>query len=282
VLELEQVSKAFPRGQRELTPALVDVSLAVRPGEFVTIVGSNGAGKTTLLNIVAGVLAPDRGRIRFDGRDITKVPEYRRAKYVGRVFQDPSWGTAPGMTIEENLAMALRRGMRRRFGRGVTKRRRADFQKHLELAGLGLESRLGSFVSTLSGGQRQALALMMATVSNPGVLLLDEHTASLDPRAAGAMMALTERVVRDSRLTALMVTHNMEQALRYGDRLVMMDEQRVVLDIPSEEKARLTLTDLVARFEHVGGRRFVDDRLLLGARAPDEGEQLWSRRTPRN
>jgi putative ABC transport system ATP-binding protein len=269
VLELEHLSKSFPRGQGEAIRALNDVSLSVEQATFVTIVGSNGAGKSTLLNVIAGLVLPDRGRVRLDGKDMTRLPEHRRASFVGHVFQDPAAGTAPGMSIEENVAMALKRGQPRRLRRGVTKKRRWQFQEYLELAGLGLEYRLGSLVSTLSGGQRQALALMMATISSPAVLLLDEHTAALDPRAARKIMELTDRVVGDGHLTALMVTHNMEQALRCGSRLVMMHEQHIILDIANDEKARLTVPDLIQRFEHEGGQRFIDDRLLFGARAQE-------------
>jgi putative tryptophan/tyrosine transport system ATP-binding protein len=258
VLELEHVSKFFSRGQGDVIRALEDVSLSVEQASFMTIVGSNGAGKSTLLNVIAGLLPPDRGCVRLDGKDITRLPEHRRARFVGHVYQDPAAGTAPGMSIEENVAMALKRGQRRRLRRGVTRQRRRQFQEYLEIAGLGLEYRLGSLVRTLSGGQRQALALMMATISSPAVLLLDEHTAALDPRAARRIMELTERVVGDGHLTALMVTHNMEQALRYGNRLVMMHEQRIVLDIAHDEKARLTVPDLIERFEHEGGEHFIE------------------------
>jgi putative ABC transport system ATP-binding protein len=257
VLELEHVSKSFPRGQSELVRALDNVSLKVQRADFITIVGSNGAGKSTLLNVIAGVLRPDRGRVRLGGNDITRLPEHRRAQFVGRVYQDPLAGTAPGMTIEENLALACKRGRPRHLRLGVSKERRREFQEHAALAGLGLESRLGSLVTTLSGGQRQALALLMATFSSPALLLLDEHTAALDPRAERKIMQLTESVVREGHLTALMVTQNMELALRYGERLMMMHEQGIVLDIGGEQKARLTVSDLVARFELGGGRSFM-------------------------
>jgi putative tryptophan/tyrosine transport system ATP-binding protein len=252
VLELEHVSKSFPRGVGELVPALHDVSLEVPDANFITLVGSNGAGKSTLLNVIAGLVRPDRGIVRLDGRDISRRPEHRRAKFVGRVYQDPLAGTAAGMTIEENLALALKRGQGRRLRRAVTRERRHTFERYLELAGLGLEHRLGSLVGTLSGGQRQALALLMATISTPKVLLLDEHTAALDPRAERKIMELTESVVSEGRLTVLMVTQNMERALRHGDRLLMMHEQRIVLDIGSDEKANLTVRALVERLERAG------------------------------
>jgi putative tryptophan/tyrosine transport system ATP-binding protein len=252
VLELEHVSKSFPRGVGELVPALHDVSLEVPDANFITLVGSNGAGKSTLLNVIAGLVRPDRGIVRLDGSDISRRPEHRRAKFVGRVYQDPLAGTAPGMTIEENLALALKRGQERRLRRAVTRERRHTFERYLELAGLGLEHRLGSLVGTLSGGQRQALALLMATISTPKVLLLDEHTAALDPRAERKIMELTENVVSEGRLTALMVTQNMERALRHGDRLLMMHEQRIVLDIGGDEKAQLTVRALVERLERAG------------------------------
>jgi putative tryptophan/tyrosine transport system ATP-binding protein len=252
VLELEHVSKSFPRGVGELVPALHDVCLEVPDANFITLVGSNGAGKSTLLNVIAGLVRPDRGIVRLDGSDISRRPEHRRAKFVGRVYQDPLAGTAPGMTIEENLALALKRGQRRRLRRAVTRERRHTFERYLELAGLGLEHRLGSLVGMLSGGQRQALALLMATISTPKVLLLDEHTAALDPGAERKIMELTESVISEGRLTALMVTQNMERALQHGDRLLMMHEQRIVLDIGSDEKAKLNVRALVERLERAG------------------------------
>jgi putative ABC transport system ATP-binding protein len=259
LLELDHVTKLFPRGQRDLVLALDDVSLAVEERSFITIVGSNGAGKSTLLNVIAGVFPPDRGSVRLDGRDITRLPLHRRAKFVGRVHQDPSRGTAPGMSIEENLAMALKRGERRRFRRAVSDERRSQFREYLEQTGLGLEGRLDSPTGNLSGGQRQALALVMAALTRPAVLLLDEHTAALDPRAARKVMEFTEKLVADSHLTTIMVTHNMEQALRYGSRLLMVHRQRVVADIAADEKAMLTRNDLIERFEHEEKERFIDN-----------------------
>jgi putative ABC transport system ATP-binding protein len=252
VLELKNVSKSFPRGEGELVPALDNVSLDVPDTTFITLVGSNGAGKSTLLNVIAGLVEPDRGTVRLDGTDISRRPEHRRAKFVGRVYQDPLAGTAPGMTIEENLALAIKRGQGRHLRPAVTRDRRRTFEHHLELAGLGLEHRLASLVGTLSGGQRQALALLMATISTPKILLLDEHTAALDPRAERKIMELTENVVSEGGLTALMVTQNLERALGHGDRLLMMHEQRIVLDISGDEKAHLTVRALAERLERAG------------------------------
>jgi putative tryptophan/tyrosine transport system ATP-binding protein len=262
ILELERVSKSFTRGPRDVVRALDDVSLLIEEGTFTTIVGSNGAGKSTLLNVIAGAFPPDRGWVRLGGRDITRTPAHHRARFVGRVHQDPGAGTAPGMSVEENVAMALKRGQRRGLRRGVNDARRKQFREYLELADVGLETRLDSLVRTLSGGQRQALALMMAAITSPAVLLLDEHTAALDPRTARKIMDVTDSVVGSGRLTTLMVTHNMEQAIRYGNRLLMMHQQRIVLDIHQDEKRRLTVADLVERFEHQGGERYTDDRLL--------------------
>lgn len=263
MLRLDKVSKWFYRGGSERIIALDSVDLQVNLSDFITIIGSNGAGKSTLLNIIAGVHLPDLGRIMFNGTDITRFPEYRRTKYMGRVYQDPMMGTASMMAVEENMAMAVLRGQRRGLRRGVNSRLRQQFHEALAPLGLGLENRLKHNVGTLSGGQRQALAIVMATISNPALLLLDEHTASLDPKTGRTILELTEQVVLQGNLTTLMVTHNMEQALRLGNRLIMMDAGRIILDLDAEQKSSLTVSDLVEQFELASGKRFVDDSLLL-------------------
>lgn len=240
-------------------PALDGVSLALAPGDFVVVIGSNGAGKSTLLNAVAGAVMVDAGRIVLDGADITGLAEHRRAGLIARVFQDPMAGTAAAMTVEENLALAERRGQRRRFSAHLDAARRARYRAELAALGLGLEGRLGVPVAQLSGGQRQSLSLVMATLSAPKLLLLDEHTAALDPRTAALVMEATVAAIAAHRLTALMVTHNMRQAIQFGNRLVMMHAGRVRLDVAGAEKAALTPEALVRRFD------LTDDRLLLGA-----------------
>lgn len=260
MLELKQVTKVFNPGTVNERPALVDIDLEVAAGDFITIIGSNGAGKSTLLNVIAGVYPPDTGSIRLEGQDITAWPEHRRARYLARVFQDPLLGTAASMTVEENLALALRRGDRKRLVRGVTPADRALFRERLAELGLGLENRLQDKVRLLSGGQRQALTLLMATLKKPQVLLLDEHTAALDPKTAEKILDLTLKLVAEYRLTTLMVTHNLTQALRAGNRTLMMDEGRVVLDLRGEEKQRATVSDLRALFERRGT---LSDRVLL-------------------
>ncbi len=262
MLELTGVAKTFFAGTVNERQALRDVSLHLAPAEFVTVIGSNGAGKSTLLNIVAGALTPDRGRVRIDGTDVTCLPDHRRARTIGRVFQDPMAGTAPSMTIEENLAIAYSRGHRRGLRRGVTRAKRDLFRTELAALELGLEDRLRTTVGLLSGGQRQALSLLMATFSEPKILLLDEHTAALDPKRAELVAALTTAAVQRHQLTTLMVTHNMDQALRLGTRLIMMHEGRIVVDIEGERKQRATVADLLGAFERVKGAG-LDDRTLL-------------------
>ncbi|WP_022916353.1 ABC transporter ATP-binding protein [Ruania albidiflava] len=262
MLELTTISKTFFAGTVNERLALRDVSLRLAPAEFVTVIGSNGAGKSTLLNIVAGALTPDHGSVQIDGRDVTRLPDHRRARTIGRVFQDPMAGTAPSMTIEENLAIAYARGQRRGLHRGVTRSKRELFRTELASLELGLEHRLKTTVGLLSGGQRQALSLLMATFSEPKILLLDEHTAALDPRRAELVAGLTTAAVRRHRLTTLMVTHNMDQALRLGTRLIMMHEGRIVVDIEGERKRRATVADLLDAFERVKGAE-LDDRTLL-------------------
>lgn len=262
MLELSDVSKTFFAGTVNERLALREISLHLAPAEFVTVIGSNGAGKSTLLNIVAGALSPDRGTVRIDGTAVTRQPDYRRARSIGRVFQDPMAGTAPSMTIEENLSIAYSRGRRRGLRRGVTSHKRELFRAELASLELGLEDRLKTTVGLLSGGQRQALSLLMATFSEPKILLLDEHTAALDPTRAELVAGLTTAAVERHHLTTLMVTHNMEQALRLGTRLIMMHEGRIVVDIAGERKQRATVADLLGAFEQVKGAE-LDDRTLL-------------------
>ncbi|MEW5762842.1 MAG: ATP-binding cassette domain-containing protein [Bacillota bacterium] len=265
MIRLTGVTKRFFAGTPNEVTALDDLHLEIGPGEFVTVIGSNGAGKSTLLNAIAGLVAIDAGRIELDGTDITAWPVYRRAAFIGRIDQNPLASTAAEMTVAENLAMALMRGRRRGLARAVTAARRQVFREALAAVGMGLEKRLDVLVRTLSGGQRQALALVMATLVEPRLLLLDEHTAALDPQAARLVLAITERVVTTCRLTTLMVTHNMEQAIRYGTRLIMMHRGRIVLDVGREEKEQLTVQNLIARFVAVSGDLFACDRLLLAA-----------------
>lgn len=263
MLVIEKLTKIFPVGGGSVKVAVDRVDLSIDKGEFVTVIGSNGAGKSTLLNLIAGRYIPDRGAITLDGIDITDWSEHRRAHHVGRVFQDPLQGTAAAMTIEENLSIAEYRGKRRTLARGVTRAARARYRELLAPLGLGLEDRLGSEVRLLSGGQRQSLSLIMATMTYPSLLLLDEHTAALDPKTAQQVLGLTERIVGEYGLTTLMVTHNLEHALRMGDRTIMMHEGRIVLDICGPERARMTVPDLLHEFSRVRGTELLDDRLLL-------------------
>lgn len=266
MLALKNVTKRFNRGTVNECVALDDVTLSVREGEFITMIGGNGAGKSTLLNCVAGVFLPDAGQIRIGEADVTRLSEHRRAKYLGRVFQDPMMGTAADMTLEENLALAYRRGRRRTLRWGVTKEERDQYRALLGQLNLGLESRLTTKAGLLSGGQRQALTLLMATLQRPKLLLLDEHTAALDPKTAEKVLAISDAVIREGRLTTLMVTHNMKQALHYGNRLLMLYEGKVLIDVAGEEKKRLTVKDLMALFESASGEALVSDRALLGGR----------------
>ncbi|HEY8496148.1 MAG TPA: ABC transporter ATP-binding protein [Limnochordales bacterium] len=263
MLVLEKLTKTFPVGGGSVKVAVNRVDLTIEKGQFVTVIGSNGAGKSTLLNLIAGRYLPDRGRIILDGVDITRWSEHRRAQFIGRVFQDPLQGTAASMTIEENLSMAELRGRRRTLARGVTRAGRARYRELLAPLGLGLETRLQSEVGLLSGGQRQSLSLIMATMTHPSLLLLDEHTAALDPKTAKQVLDLTTRIVGEYGLTTLMVTHNLEHALRIGDRTIMMHEGSVVLDLSGPERTRMTVQDLLQEFTRVRGADLVDDRLLL-------------------
>ncbi|MDX5399099.1 MAG: ATP-binding cassette domain-containing protein [Actinomycetes bacterium] len=261
MLRIEDVGKTFAPGTVNQRVALHDINLHLEPGEFVTVIGSNGAGKSTLLNVVAGTYRADSGTITIDGRNVTKLNDHQRARYIGRVFQNPASGTSPHMSIEENLAMALERGQRRGLRLGVTKAKRERFSEELKALEQGLDTRLKDWVALLSGGQRQALSLLMATFSEPKILLLDEHTAALDPQRAALVSRLTTEVVERFGLTTLMVTHNMEQALRMGTRLIMMHEGGIVLDLDQSHKDKMTVQDLLHEFEKVKGSA-LDDTLL--------------------
>lgn len=263
MIELQNIKKVFNAGTVNEKIAIDSIDLKIEPGDFITVIGSNGAGKSTMLSVVAGFQSPDGGAVLFDGNDITKMPEYKRAEFIGVVFQDPLSGTAKSLSIEENMAIASKRGAKRWFAKGVTAKKRDFFKKHLEQLGLGLENRLKTNAGLLSGGQRQSLTLLMAAMADPKILLLDEHTAALDPRTAGLVMTLTDKIIRELGLTAMMVTHNMKQALEYGNRLIMMHEGSIVLDIKGKEKEGLTIPDLLSMFEKVRGEGIVDDKLLL-------------------
>ncbi|MFC7402763.1 ABC transporter ATP-binding protein [Citricoccus sp. GCM10030269] len=262
MLSLSQVHKTFFPGTVNERRALRGIDLHLDEGDFVTVIGSNGAGKSTVLNVISGELSPDTGTVSVDGRDVTRIKDHRRADFVGRVFQDPMAGTAPHLTIEENMAISDKRGSARWLGLGVTSAKRRRFAEELSVLELGLENRLKAKVGLLSGGQRQALSLLMATFSEPRILLLDEHTAALDPQRAELVTRLTERVVTEKNLTTLMVTHNMEQALRVGNRLMMMHDGKIILDISGEEKRGKTVRDLLGEFERIKGLT-LDDKTLL-------------------
>ena len=264
MLDIQNIYKTFNPGTVNEKQALRGVSLHLDPGDFVTVIGGNGAGKSTMLNAVAGVWPLDSGEIIIDGTDVTGLPEHKRAKYIGRVFQDPMTGTAATMQIEENLALARRRGQRRTLRSGITKAERAEYKELLKILDLGLEDRLTSKVGLLSGGQRQALTLLMATLQKPKVLLLDEHTAALDPKTAAKVLDATDRIVTRDALTTIMITHNMRDAIVHGNRLIMMNEGQIILDIRGEEKSRLTVEDLLHQFEKVSGQEFASDKAILG------------------
>ena len=263
MLEIRNISKTFNPGTINEKKALQDLSLTLKDGDFVTVIGGNGAGKSTLLNAVAGVWPVDCGSILLDGEDITALPEHKRAKYIGRVFQDPMMGTAPNMQMEENLALALRRGQKRGLRWGVTKAERQEYREKLKTLGLGLEDRMTVKVGLLSGGQRQALTLLMASLRKPKLLLLDEHTAALDPATAAKVLELSDRIVAENQLTALMITHNMSDAIRHGNRLIMMNEGKIILDISGEEKKQLTKQMLMDKFAEVAGTQVESDQVLL-------------------
>ena len=263
MLKIENVVKVFNPGTINEKVALNGLNLHLKEGEFVTVIGGNGAGKSTMLNAVAGVWEVDAGKILIDNVDITHLPEYKRAKYIGRVFQDPMMGTAATMQIEENMALAARRGQHRTLRKGITKAEREEYREQLKILDLGLEDRMTAKVGLLSGGQRQALTLLMATLQKPKLLLLDEHTAALDPKTANKVMETTRLIVNRDRLTTLMITHNMKDAIEYADRLIMMYEGKVALDIGGAEKQKLTVEDLLAKFGQATGSDEADDKLLL-------------------
>ncbi|MCF8011112.1 MAG: ATP-binding cassette domain-containing protein [Clostridiales bacterium] len=263
MIELDGVTKYFFPGTVNEVKALDNINFKAQDGDFITIIGSNGAGKSTFLKAISGVISVDSGSIKLEGLDMTGFPEHKRAQQIGRIDQDPMASTAGEMTIKENLAMAYMRGKKRRLSHAVNKKRTENFAEVLKDLGLGLESRLEVPVETLSGGQRQAMALLMATIARPKLLLLDEHTAALDPKAARLVMKITRRLVESHGLTTLMITHNMEQALKYGNRLIMMHRGKIILDIGAEEKKDLTVSDLIDKFTATSGSAFDDDRVLL-------------------
>lgn len=263
MIEISGMTKAFHRGEVNEVLALDDVSVDVRDGDFITIIGSNGAGKSTFLNAVSGCFPLDRGKIVLNGKNVTGWPEYKRASMIGRVFQDPLLGTCASATIEQNMALALKRGRRRGLGYGVKKKYKALFRDKLSMLSLGLEDRLGDVAGLLSGGQRQAMTMLMSTLVRPKLLLLDEHTAALDPKTAHQILDLTEELVTSMKLTTMMVTHNMNQAIELGNRLLMFHRGQIILDIEGEEKRNLRVEDLLQRFYELRGEDFVSDRTLL-------------------
>ena len=264
MIEITALSKVFGKGSVNEKKALQNVSLSLSDGEFVTVIGGNGAGKSTLMNCIAGVYEVDGGSIVLDGQPITDLPEYRRSLWIGRVFQDPSRGTAFDMTIEQNLAIAYGKGKPRGFQPGLRKEEQEFFKEQLAMLGLGLETRLKHKVGLLSGGQRQALTLLMATIVKPKLLLLDEHTAALDPPTAKTVLELTDRFVAEHGLTTFMITHNMKAALTHGSRTIMMHEGQIILDVAGEERAAMTVDTLIDRFEKKAGTELDNDRMLLG------------------
>ena len=263
MLKIHDVHKTFNKGTINEKVALNGLELELDQGDFVTVIGGNGAGKSTMLNMIAGVYPVDQGSIVIDGVDVTGQPDYKRAAYLGRVFQDPMMGTAADMEIQENLAMAYRRGKKRGLRWGITQSEKVDYKEKLKQFDLGLENRMSTKVGLLSGGQRQAITLLMATLQQPKVLLLDEHTAALDPKTAATVLSLTEKIVQENELTTIMVTHNMRDAIRCGNRLVMMHEGRIIYDVRGEEKKALHVSDLLKKFEEVSGEEFANDRMML-------------------
>lgn len=264
MLDLRNIVLTFNEGTPDEKKALQQINLSLEKEDFVTIIGSNGAGKSTLMNIISGVLTPDVGDVKIDEKNVTYLPEFKRSQFIGRVFQDPMAGTAPAMTIEENLAIAYSRNKKRSLRSGVTKKRKDLFRSFLETLGLGLENRLTAKVGLLSGGERQALSLLMATFTEPKILLLDEHTAALDPSRAELITNLTREIVEKNELTTLMVTHNMQQALDLGNRLIMMDKGQIILDVNREEKKDLTIEKLLHEFQRIRGTQMESDRAILG------------------
>lgn len=263
MLKITDLQKTFNPGTVNAKVALSGFDLHIAEGDFVTVIGGNGAGKSTLLNAIAGVWKPDYGTIEIDGVDVTNMPEHKRAKFLGRVFQDPMKGTAPDMEIAENLSIAARRGTKRKLIRGCTKKDREAYKALLAELDLGLEDRLSTKVGLLSGGQRQAVTLLMATLKKPKILLLDEHTAALDPKTAAKVLEITDKLVKENSLTTLMITHNMHDAIAYGNRLIMMYEGHVVVDVSGEEKKNLTIEQLLGLFEKASGSAFTDDKTIL-------------------
>lgn len=264
MLKINGVYKTFNPGTINEKKALNGIDLTLNEGDFVTVIGGNGAGKSTLLNMITGVYPVDCGTITIDGIDVTRLPEHKRAKFLGRVFQDPMTGTASDMQIEENLALAARRGKPRTLRAGITKKEKENFKELLKILDLGLDERLTTKVGLLSGGQRQAITLLMATMQNPKLLLLDEHTAALDPQTAAKVLEITENLVRENNITTLMITHNMKDAIRLGNRLIMMYNGKIVYDISGEEKQKLQVQNLLELFSKVSGGEFANDRMLLG------------------
>ena len=263
MLTITNVRKTFNKGTINEKKALCGLNLHLDPGDFVTVIGGNGAGKSTMLNMIAGVYPIDSGKIEIDGVNISREPEYKRAQYIGRVFQDPMRGTAAGMEIQENLALALRRGRKRGLSWGIKANEKDFYREALTKLGLGLQTRMTSKVGLLSGGQRQALTLLMATLEKPKLLLLDEHTAALDPKTAKKVLELTDEIIKERELTALMVTHNMKDAIQYGNRLIMMHEGRIIYDVAGEEKKNLQVEDLLKKFGEASGGEFANDRMML-------------------
>lgn len=264
MLQMSNIYKTFNAGTVNEKTALRNLSLTLEDGDFVTVIGGNGAGKSTMLNAIAGTWPVDQGSIVIDGADVTKLPEYKRAKFLGRVFQDPMTGTAATMEIQENLALAMRRGESRTLRVGIKDKERQQYREMLATLGLGLEDRMTSKVGLLSGGQRQALTLLMATLKKPKLLLLDEHTAALDPKTVAKVLETTDMIVNRDHLTTLMITHNMKDAIAHGNRLIMMMEGRIILDIRGEEKKKLTVSDLLRKFEEESGEEFASDKAILG------------------
>lgn len=263
MLKIENIFKTFNAGTVNEKAALQGLNLHLKEGDFVTVIGGNGAGKSTMLNAVTGVFGIDSGKVLIDGVDVTHLPEYKRAKYIGRVFQDPMMGTAATMQIEENLALAARRGKPRTLRVGITKAEREEYREKLKILGLGLENRMTAKVGLLSGGQRQALTLLMASMNKPKLLLLDEHTAALDPKTAAKVLEITDKIVMENHLTTLMITHNMRDAIAHGNRLIMMQDGHVIVDVEGEDKKKLTVEDLLKLFAQASGQEFANDRAIL-------------------
>ncbi len=263
MLKITNLQKTFNPGTVNAKTALAGLDLTLNNGDFVTVIGGNGAGKSTMLNAISGVWKPDYGTIEIDDVDVTNMPEHKRAKFLGRVFQDPMMGTAPDMEIAENLGIAARRGTKRKLCRGIKKIEREQYKELLATLELGLENRLSSKVGLLSGGQRQAVTLLMATLNRPKLLLLDEHTAALDPKTAAKVLEITNKIVTENNLTTLMITHNMHDAIEYGNRLIMMHEGRVIVDVSGEAKRKLTITQLLELFEKASGSEFANDKVML-------------------